>query len=468
MTGLALALLVGLLAFAFLSTRHGLIAVVLIGFAQDIARKLVAGEPVWLQGFVWIALVFALVRQASNGAPLLRWVRALFPKSIQGLARFFFLLVVLQALVAFVRTNSVVVPTIGTLAYTGPILAVAAAAAFLRSQAKVEELFGVYVVAALVNAIAVIASFRGLESQLLSTVGGDMLVYQEGHAPLRLIAGLLRSGEVSSWHCATAVMICVTFARSLSGRRRSLKMFLFAATVPLTVALILTGRRKMVAALVLAAIVQVLTETTRRRGGWRVALGAAAGLFVVLLSVRLGFTEDVPPGMEGYVERSRTIRADWIERLQLTVDSLSWTAAASGYLGLGTGMTSQGSQHYVEVDDLITGASETGPSKVMTELGVPGLLLLIAIAVRLFRSLWRQIGDKAVLARAAPVWEAGLFSYLIANVGVFAIAHQVFGDPFVLLMLGLMLGTLLVLLRRPFAEAASSMVAVRSPDGVAA
>jgi hypothetical protein len=223
--------------------------------------------------------------------------------------------------------------------------------------------------------------------------------------------------------------------------------------VPLLLAaLVLTGRRKMVAAIVLTAVVQVLIETVRRKGGWRVAVGAGATLGVLFLASNLGFTQEIPAGAEGYVERSQTLRTDWIDRAQMTVDSLFWTAWASGFLGQGTGMTSQGSQHYIAMDETVLGASETGPSKVMTELGLAGLVLLALIAWTLLNQLRRAIDARASEPGRRPVWEAGLFSLLVANGAVFAIAHQVFGDPFVLLMIGLILGALLVRLYRPFGQ----------------
>lgn len=450
MIGAILAALCGSVAFSFLSARHGLLGVIVTGFLQDLARKVVPGEPVWLEGMVWAALVLALLRYALERGSPLRLIRSFFKRDVRRPAAMFFALVIVQAVVALIRTSSGVVPLIGTLAYAGPALAVSAAAAFLRTKRQFELLFGCYIGLALVNAVGIILSFRGVESPLLDTVGGVFLIYQDVGPPLRLIPGLLRSAEVSSWHCAAAAVLCATFARSIGAQRRTLKTALWAAVVPLLGALVLTGRRKMVVAVALAAVVQILIETTRRRGGWRVAVGAGAAVLMVLASTSVGFTSDAPAGMEGYLERSRTIRTDWVGRAQMTIDSLSWTAWQSGLFGQGTGMTSQGSQHYVEMDEQVLGASETGPSKVMTELGVAGLILLVWIAARLFKQLRMEIDVRAGQAGAGAIWETGLFAWLVANVAPFLIAHQVFGDPFVLLMVGLILGALLVKLYRPF------------------
>jgi hypothetical protein len=88
----------------------------------------------------------------------------------------------------------------------------------------------------------------------------------------------------------------------------------------------------------------------------------------------------------------------------------------------------------------VGGAAEGGLGKVLAELGVPGLILLLWMAVAMARYLW-SIGtvlrdDDPVLSKLA----FGLLAFLVTNGFVYAIAHQVFGDPFILIILGFFLG----------------------------
>ena len=70
---------------------------------------------------------------------------------------------------------------------------------------------------------------------------------------------------------------------------------------------------------------------------------------------------------------------------------------------------------------------------------MPGLILLLAIGVALGRCLWGWPARPAGRISAGPL-AYGLMAFLFANAVMYAAAHQIYGDPLVLCMIGFVLG----------------------------
>jgi hypothetical protein len=114
-----------------------------------------------------------------------------------------------------------------------------------------------------------------------------------------------------------------------------------------------------------------------------------------------------------------------------------------GPWGLGAGSVSQGTQHFGGAFGSARYNAEGGLGKITVELGVPGLLLAMLSALLIARSLRRAL---AVVAKADPELlrlNLGLLAFVAGNVPVFAGASQIYGDPFVLFILGSCLGFVL-------------------------
>ena len=86
------------------------------------------------------------------------------------------------------------------------------------------------------------------------------------------------------------------------------------------------------------------------------------------------------------------------------------------------------------------GAGEGGLGKITAELGLPGLAIVLWFGVAAMRYGWHVLvfvsGRATEVARLAY----GLVAFLVANLAVFFIATQLFGDLFVLIILGLVAG----------------------------
>jgi hypothetical protein len=133
--------------------------------------------------------------------------------------------------------------------------------------------------------------------------------------------------------------------------------------------------------------------------------------------------------------------ADRFEKLGL--GSIAGAVRAAGPWGLGAGSVGQGTQHFGGVSGSARYNAEGGLGKITVELGIPGLLLAMLSALLVMRSLRRSL---AAVAKADPELlrlNLGLLAFAAGNVPVFAGAAQIYGDPFVLFMLGSCLGFVL-------------------------
>ncbi|HXW69267.1 MAG TPA: hypothetical protein VEJ88_06630, partial [Dissulfurispiraceae bacterium] len=168
------------------------------------------------------------------------------------------------------------------------------------------------------------------------------------------------------------------------------------------------------------------------------------GVILAVLGTSYVFKDVLSAGFRPYIERGNSVRGEATERLYaMTIGSFMNVLEQNGILGAGAGIGSQGAQHFgIDLANAeITGvSSEGGFGKVLAELGLPGLIVFLWVMVRTAIYIWNMMAaiprDDSARSRLAY----GLISFLLANGVVFATAHQVFGDPFVLLILGWILG----------------------------
>ena len=95
---------------------------------------------------------------------------------------------------------------------------------------------------------------------------------------------------------------------------------------------------------------------------------------------------------------------------------------------------------------MVGSSAEGGLGKVLAELGIPGILFLLWLSAALVMYIWTVSNRVRTDENAAPLAYT-LMAFLGANAIVFTTAHQIFGDVFILTILGLLLG---VLLRSPY------------------
>jgi O-antigen ligase len=149
-------------------------------------------------------------------------------------------------------------------------------------------------------------------------------------------------------------------------------------------------------------------------------------------------------------EESGTIRY-YTETKDQTLDSFQehgWGALygtydQSGFFGEGLGTATPGS-HNLDVERPRTW-QESAPSRVMVELGVPGLIGFIGVMCSIVLALWKMC--RKLLREKTPLtgYAVGLVAFFIANVGSLSISGQILADPFIASFLGLLVGIALSL-----------------------
>jgi len=431
-------LLVPAALIALVDWRKGVFLAVAVGFLQDPVRKIAEGQPVtYVLGISVIAAVVVLgmlVRGVKPTlAPVYHWHERLrVPVTL------FFLLVLLQLVVAFVQTGSIAFVGTGAIAYLSPLMMLFVGFWFALHEGSVVNLIKFYIAGVAIMISGVYLAVLGYQSPLLESVGAGLIIYPETGGSVFLPSGFFRVPETAAWHGGAALALLSVLL--VSGRWRwglfvasLIGLFILGATI-------LTGRRKIFIELLMFFFLYGAWVMYLRRGARNLALFlalCAAVAFIIDVIVLTPSTEDI---YRPYVGRYSTVLEDAWERVtDMTVGSFKAVVAANGFLGSGAGVASQGAQYYGGGAGYVGGASEGGLAKLLAELGVPGLLLFLWCVVAIGRSIWISV-DRAAGIGTSRAIAVGGGAFLISNLLVYAGASQVYGDPFVLFMIGLLLG----------------------------
>ena len=443
----ALALVLPAAFIALFDWRKGLVAMIVVAFLQDPARKLELDRPVYFT--LLVGVVFAVV-----------YLRAqvhtrFFPTQVPGWKHFlrtpFTLLLVLlaaQGANALVRYGNPAIVGIGALSYLAPLPALLAGYHFAlkRGPTGIERWLKWYLVAALLVLPSILLEYVGFDWPVLGDVGEGFLMFQEDSI-LTAHSGFFRASETAAWHTATAVCVLLL----LSSVRRILTkraIMVIGIIVALLAIGILTGRRKIFVEIAIFISIYVSLLAMFGKGGVKLAVGAIlGGVFSYLLVVWVvderpsGLTEQDAIRYQRYAERSATVGYDVSDRfVGLGLEPVQWAIDGFGWLGGGLGVASQGAQHFGGGAEVFGGAGEGGLGKITAELGVPGLVIALWFGFAALRYGWHVL--KFVSQRSTTVARLayGLVAFLVANLAVFFVATQLFGDLFVLLLLGLIAG----------------------------
>ena len=90
----------------------------------------------------------------------------------------------------------------------------------------------------------------------------------------------------------------------------------------------------------------------------------------------------------------------------------------------------------------IRGWQEAGIPKIVVELGVLGFIAFFLLAWRLFRTAYLSLKYMEP-GTSEFQWFAGLLAIMAANFASFVVSHQVYGDPYIVVLVGFMLGMML-------------------------
>ena len=440
-------ILCAIIAFwtCLLDWRKGIFICILVGFLQDPIRKIVPGQPVF-----FVVLIGVFVAATVLGAkmkrvplrimPLHRWYGVL-----RTPLKFFAVIVIIQVAVTFVKFSNLKLAGIGFLTYFAPLPALLLSYYYAKNLQSIEEFLRFYAYSSIAISIGIFLSLAGYDWALLRPVGEELYVTVPGMS-LYAPQGFRRSSEIAAWHAATASCFILILATVQGAKKRWLSGILIAV---LLTAVIIRGRRKMLVEVVLFASFYFYLLIRAQRGAIRLALFILIVGILFSLGTTLYSTEPsdqtreylVKHNLNPYVERGATAFPEASERFQkLGLSSVYWAIQNTGIWGIGAGVGSPGSQHFGGGWEAGGGAIEGGLGRITAELGVFGLGLAIWLGVATFRYLVRIYKSLKGCDVRFVTLTYGLIAFLAANVPVYIVAAPAYGDLFILLLLGWILG----------------------------
>jgi hypothetical protein len=249
---------------------------------------------------------------------------------------------------------------------------------------------------------------------------------------IRMISGFYRSPEIMGWHAMTMVLFSMCLML-----RRSNWILLWGLTATWGMyGVLLSGRRKMFLMILVFIGAFIFNFRSWRRTTWWLPAMAC----LVAVSGGLFYLVD-----ENYLAAAESgLHNAGATAVEKGLTGPLWLAWNVGPFGFGVGTKAQGSQHLSFVPE--TPQFEGGFERVLVEIGIVGTLaavLMLAAALRATASCLRQ-------ARSHPDTEVvgvALFSLISANLAAFVITFQIFGDPFVIILIGFLGGIMLSLPR---------------------
>lgn len=423
---------------AWTDWRRGLPLLIIIGTLQDPVRKLTPDTPPILAIAalpVWLAVVVSAYR--SDPGLWLRFRRA-FPQMSRALGLFLLCLLPPIMLALSYGLGAWRMALLGSFAYLAPVATVVVGFSFVRRPEDARRLLVFQAVYTALYLSGAWVEFLGLfpDSPLLGTsaFGFQWMRTRSQASAITLISGFFRSPDLMAWHAAMLVMGASTLA--LTGRRLRDRLWL-ACAVWGGACLLMAGRRKALIMPLLFAASYGLFGLAQRRLG-RMGAVVAGG---VLLVASVLFAAGEMSLDAGYLEYAASTVTEASGRLsEGTAGALRETFVQSGILGRGIGSATQGAKHLADTG-VEQGWQESGASKVLAELGVPGFLCALWLGVLVARGALRvALRSGTTTVGSLP---AALTGILVANAASFTVSHQIYADIVVVSVTAALLGTLL-------------------------
>lgn len=437
-------LLIAACTLGLVRDQGGMSLLALVGFTQDPIRKVIAGEPVMMTVMVGLVVGCMALRRVMNPSsnllePFYGWSR-----NIATPLNIYLCILLMQGAHSFIRYGSLILTGLGAVFYLAPLVAIIVGYFQFNNFKLVSHFLFIFCGLSFVVCLSVLASYYGIKSDFFGEVGSGLIIYDQGTI-LKAYSGLMRSSEIASWHMGVAVcfVIILVFDRATPFRYALaiiIVMLFFAA-------IILTGRRKMLLQIVIFS--SLYFPVLRYYQGRFSARFLSAALIAVVLMSSIYW---LFPSFEGtqydlYLARGASVFGDAGERFTtLGLGSIGWAYNQYGFLGGGLGVAAQGSQHFVQ--GIVGGASEGGIGKLVSELGLISLVVLAWLSIVFAKHLHKCLKMVADLAPEKLLFSVGVLVFLVSNLPTFIVASQVYGDVFVLIVLGLLAGSLFGLPRQ--------------------
>lgn len=432
---------------AFAKWRMALSIVIVIAAFQDPIRKMMPGTPGWMT-LLPVPVFLAAVVASRISMP--RWWSqfvAMYP--IIGKRLFLLcLLAVPAALISITYGAGAWQYTVlGVFSYSMIFVSMVVGFHFGRNLESIRRLLMFY---ALVHAVVLsggvlqyLELFPGWIVLGDSAFGYEWLRYVPGYI-IKLISGFYRSADVMGWHAASVCMIGMILAFSSTGKNRWFWILISGWAV---LALFLCGRRKM--AYMIPIFLMTLTWIYFYVGRAAKVVPILGFLLIPVASVYLvnDFLGEDSSQVHYYTSAQEGDNA--FDRLsEHGFGALIETFKQSGFFGSGLGFATPGAHNIKAARPRIW--QESGTSRVLVELGVPGFLGFIAVLAAIVTALWRVTRVHLRARTSTGTFAAGLMSFFVANIGSLTVSGQILADSFIVIFLGTFVGIVLGFARKPF------------------
>lgn len=429
---LYLAFLAAACAYASLDWRRGWLIVALCGVIQDPIRKLTPGTPVMVS-FAVVGLFAAIVISArfevmAHGRD--------FTHRFPNLHATFFLFLLMLVVAAFnglftYGFDKWKVPLLSLATYVAPLLAILFGYTWLQREEMLYRFFRWY---AVLTSVAMVGSLLEYFRFQLPGIGlvafeGDYIRHLPG-IQIRMLSGFYRSPDIMAWHAATLTVIGIILAIRYGLGRNALVWSSVAAWGFLNC--MIAGRRKAIYYIAVFCLVFLWRYFRRVKSAQILALiGLTLMLALVLRNIAAGEETNV------YARGALTTQTEIAQRLE---GGLIETFRQFGLLGAGLGTATQGVRHLLG-DNVAPGWQEGGLGKLGIEVGLPGLIVLLGLAIILAKLLLRltAIGD---VEGSTQFTRAALFALAAANAANFMASAQAYTDAVLALTTGFLVGCL--------------------------
>lgn len=419
-------------AFAFRDWRRAWLAIIICGVVQDPVRKLTPGQPVAVSFLVVILFGVILFSARRDLLVSAKEFATRFPRLYVTMLTFLLLLFAagLNGLVTYGFAKWKV-PLVSFITYVAPLTAIVLGYAWLQREEMMYRFLRVYALLTSAAMAGSLLEYLRIDSRLLGMVSfaGDYIRHLPG-IQIRMLSGFYRSPDIMALHAAT--LTCIGVLMTLRAGMRKEVLFWYGVAGLGFLTCILAGRRKAIYFIGVFCVVLL----------WRYArrITASQAFAIIGIALILGAVLNNIASNEGTSVYARGAVATNLEIAQRLEGGTLGTFQQFGLLGAGLGTATQGVRHLLGTD-VNVGWQEGGLAKLAIEVGLPGILAILALGWIVIR-LWLRLTSIADVEGSSQYLRVSLFGFVVAHAASFMASAQAYSDAVLALIAGFFVGCL--------------------------
>jgi hypothetical protein len=418
--------------------RLGLWLMLLVGLVADPVRRLTPGNPVFISvafAAVFCVIYFKVVISQKREKRILDY----FPQFKGPFHLFLFFLGINAIRPLLVNIGFLPFVLYSAAQYIGLFIAVQLGFYLVEKENDVTKYVKFYILTVMPFLFTVLLHFLGVRWPVLQTMGMGHFQFIQWHggAPLIMKNGLFRNPEPMGWFA----MVGVIFALFLLFKKREKlfwKIYCVFFSIFGTFCVLLSGRRKFlvgIAVFMLIFLILTIRKNVRRLASYLLVLAIllGAGWYCI------GKIEK----RDAYIGSGKSAFEVAVSEVKRRgIGSIYWALWRDGFWGRGLGTTAQGSWRFRTTPMVKGPGIEAGTGKIVSELGLPGVLVLLLLLWRYSRGIYGVL-NKEIKRGMDPTNTIFLFSLVVMHFASFLVSHQIYADPLIGMLTGFTFGALL-------------------------